>query len=156
MLQDVARDVEVDGLEKVLLDRSRAQAASRRRARTLHDAAVVEAQLAQRTGPRNSKTHTHKLIARNRAQGLSPTGSAPPRPGGAQAAPMAGGLGTVTSWQLGALHTGTAPANADSGASGAQAAVHLPGPGRKLRVSALSGLREGHGRADPRPAEAHL
>jgi hypothetical protein len=42
VLQDVARDVEVEGIEKVLLERtgSLAQAASRRRARSLHDAAI--------------------------------------------------------------------------------------------------------------------
>jgi hypothetical protein len=64
----VARDVEILGIEKVLLDRSRAKAAAHRRATrmAMHVDALVDsdAQLMQRQGPRRSQLGTHRLIAR--------------------------------------------------------------------------------------------
>jgi hypothetical protein len=69
----VARDVEVNGIEKVLLERSRAQAASRRRLRSLAEAAAVEAAAGHRTGARKTRSRTQELLARTRA---SASGSA--------------------------------------------------------------------------------
>lgn len=70
MLQDIARDMEVHGLEKALRDYSRAKAASRRRVRALHAAAVKDARLTQRRpGPRKSKAHTQQLITQSRPGG---------------------------------------------------------------------------------------
>jgi hypothetical protein len=71
-LRDVARDVEVLGIEQVLLDRSRAKAAAHRRAMAMHVDALVDsdAQLKQRQGPRRSQLGTHRLIARTRGSSV--------------------------------------------------------------------------------------
>jgi hypothetical protein len=68
LLQDVARDVEVDGIEKVLLERSRAATTTRLRTRSKPLSGPQPEALPARQGPRNSTARTRRVLARSRAK----------------------------------------------------------------------------------------